>query len=169
MITSRVEYTEREEQTFLINGLDRIPLREVVNDRERDIAVFRIPREYCRDVCNDMEPEDLYTGEPPLGTSVMFIGYPAKIGHYYREAKFAGMIAKGSQYNGHELPVDAIAIFPSLITGDSGSGLFDRETGRLMGINYYNIQTLGLVKPIRLFEPYLGSVQDVVMGSASAQ
>jgi len=155
MSASRVQYTERSERTWLVNDGQRIPLEEIVNDRGLDIAVFRIPAEYCEDVCNDMDESDLYTQELPLGTEVMFIGYPAKIGHYYREAKFAGMIEKGERYNDHELPVDAIAIFPSLITGDSGSGLFDMHTGKLMGINYYNIQTLGLVKPISIFEPYL--------------
>lgn len=161
MSASRVPYTSTEERTYLVDGGNRIPLTEIVNDRELDIAVFRIPREYCKGVCNDMTPADLYTEEPSLGADVMFIGYPAKIGHYYREAKFAGIIDKGKQYNGHELPVDAIAIFPSLITGDSGSGLFDKRSGRLMGINYYNIQTLGLVKPIGVFKPYLGSPQTV--------
>lgn len=157
MSVSRVRYTSREERTYLVHGPRRIPLREIVNDQGRDVAVFQIPAEYCDGICNDMGPSDLYAGEPALGAEVMFIGYPAKIGHYYREAKFAGMIEKGKQYNGHELPVDAIAIFPSLITGDSGSGLFDRRSGRLMGINYYNIQTLGLVKPIEVFKPYLGA------------
>lgn len=167
MSTSRVAYTERHERTFLLKDGDRIPLQEVVNDRARDIAVFRILPEHCAGVCNDLETPDLYDGDPPLGTEVMFIGYPAKIGHYYREAKFAGMMEKGKQYNGHELPVDAIAIFPSLITGDSGSGLFEKSSGRLMGINYYNIQTLGLVKPISVFRPYLDPSPTMVMSSVS--
>jgi len=166
MSASRVPYSSRQEQTYLLNGEQRIPLKEIVNDRRLDIAVFRIPPEYCDGVCNDMDASDLYMDELALGTDVMFIGYPAKIGHYYREAKFAGMIDKGKQYNDHELPVDAIAIFPSLITGDSGSGLFDKRTGKLMGINYYNIQTLGLVKPIGVFEPYLGMHQTVAYGRA---
>lgn len=153
---SRVEYTDRREKTYLVNGDDRIPLEEIVNDRALDIAVFRIPARYCPGVCNQMDASDLYSGEIPLGTEVMFIGYPARIGFYYRESRFAGIVHKGARYNGQEIPVDAIAIYPSLITGDSGSGLFDKRTGRLMGINYFNIQTLGLVKPIAVYAPYLG-------------
>lgn len=166
MTTSRIEYSNRDEQTYLVEEEQRIPLREVVNDRDRDIAVFQIPEEYCDGICNDMKSSDLYVGQPALGAKVMFIGYPAKIGHYYREANFAGMIDKGKQYNDHELPLDAIAIFPSLITGDSGSGLFDRRTGKLMGINYFNIQTLGLVKPIDVYRPYLDTPGTVAYGGA---
>ncbi len=166
MTASRTGYSRRVEQTYLIDGERRIPLREVIKDRDRDIAVFRIPGEHCDGVCNELEPSDLFAGRPVLGAEVMFIGYPAKIGHYYREARFAGVIEKGKQYNDHELPVDAFAIFPSLITGDSGSGLFDRHTGRLMGINYFNIQTLGLVKPIDVYRPYLDMPGTVAYGAS---
>lgn len=167
MSASRSEYTSRNEQTFLVGKGRRIPLEEIVNDRRLDIAVFRIPEAYCPGVCNELDGTDLYNGAPALGTEVMFIGYPAKIGHYYREAKYAGMIERGKQYNDHELPVDAMAIFPSLITGDSGSGLFEKRTGRLMGINYFNIQTLGLVKPIGVFEPYLAPRRSVVASAGT--
>lgn len=166
MTTSRTGYSRRVEQTYLVDGERRIPLREIVKDRDRDIAVFQIPGAYCDGVCNELAPSDLFAGRPALGAEVMFIGYPAKIGHYYREARFAGMIEKGKQYNDHELPVDAFAIFPSLITGDSGSGLFDRRTGRLMGINYFNIQTLGLVKPIDVYKPYLETPATLDLGDS---
>jgi len=166
--TSRIPYVARRERTYLLSGTRRIPLEEIVNDRALDIAVFRIPREYCDGVCNGMGVSDLYSGVIPLGRDVMFIGFPAEIGFYYRESKFAGMVKKGKEYNGRTIPVDAIAIYPSLITGDSGSGLFDKDTGRLMGINYYNIQTLGLVKPIALFEPYLNSAPTIAYRTETA-
>lgn len=165
---SRVAYTDRQERTYLVNADQKIPLQEIVSDRSLDIAVFQIPEEYCDQVCNGLDESDLYTGDIPLGTDVMFIGYPAKIGFYYRESKFAGVVQRGSKYNGREIPVDAIAIYPSLVTGDSGSGLFDKKTGRLMGINYYNIQTLGLVKPISVYEPYLRDGQALAYQSERA-
>lgn len=165
---SRIPYVGHKERTYLLKGNGRIPLEEIVNDRARDIAVFRIPREYCDGVCNTLGVSDLYSGDIPLGEEVMFIGFPAEMGFYYRESKFAGIVKKGKEYNGRKIPVDAIAIYPSLITGDSGSGLFDKDTGRLIGINYYNIQTLGLVKPIALFEQYLDSTPRIAYRTDSA-
>lgn len=132
---------EKEKEITFIDG---IPLEEIVNDKNADVAVFRLPKGLCVKYCNNLA----YSTEPlEIGQQVYFIGNPSNTGKVFRMARIGRLNVpkemKG-EYDG------GIGLDTYAIMGDSGSPVFNMK-GKVIGAIQAVAGTMGYFKPIRQF------------------
>ena len=130
-------FKEKEETT-----LDDIVLKEVVKDKEQDIAVFKVYDEYI----GDKFPFALGDSDKiQYGQEVLLIGNPQLQGINVRE----GIVSSKVKGNG-------FYVSANITHGDSGSALIDRHTFELLGLNAQrHYDNIALIRPINLFKKYL--------------
>ena len=131
---------EREKE---ITSIDDIPLEEIVNDKNADVAVFRLPKELCAKYCNDLA----YSTEPlEIGQQVYFIGNPNNTGKVFRMARIGRLESERmkGEYAG------AIGLDTYIIPGDSGSPVFNMQ-GKIIGAIQAFSGGMGYFKPIKQF------------------
>ena len=130
-------FKEKEETT-----LDDIVLKEVIKDREQDIAVFKLYDEYI----GDKFPFALGDSDKiQYGQEVLLIGNPQLQGINVRE----GIVSSKVRGNG-------FYVSANITHGDSGSALIDRHTFELLGLNAQrHYDNVALIRPINLFKKYL--------------
>jgi len=134
---------EREKE---ITSIDDIPLEEIVNDRNADVAVFRLPKELCAKYCNDLA----YSTEPlEIGQQVYFIGNPNNTGKVFRMARIGRLNVPKEMNGGHGYDGD-IGLDTYAVMGDSGSPVFNMK-GRVIGVMQAVAGTMGYFKPIKHF------------------
>lgn len=159
---------EREEKTFvLIPGEGEFELEEIINDRERDMAVFQLPQEVCDlGYCDKIYPYKLKK-DVKIGDEVYWSANPGNQGHHYRKSYVSRLENLPSLtkdiYNSSGLTdsmiQNSIGLGTHIIQGSSGNPVFDNETGALVGVIKFGLGTelgtLGYMQSIDLFEPYL--------------
>ena len=134
---------EREKE---ITSIDDIPLEEIVNDKNADVAVFRLPKELCAKYCNDLA----YSTEPlEIGQQVYFIGNPNNTGKVFRMARIGRLNVPKEMNGGHGYDGD-IGLDTYAVMGDSGSPVFNMK-GRVIGVMQAVAGTMGYFKPIKHF------------------
>lgn len=127
-----------------ITFIDGIPLEEIVNSRDTDVAIFRLPKELCAKYCN----QSTYSLEPlEIGQQVYFIGNPKNTGKVFRMARI-GRLDAPKQMNGEYS--GAIGLDTYTIFGDSGSPVFNMK-GEVIGVIQALVAGMGYFKPIRQF------------------
>ena len=122
--------------------LDDIVLKEVVRDKEKDVAVFKTPDEYI----GASYPFKLGDSDKvQYGQEILLIGNPALHGINVRE----GIISS-------KVKDDRLVISANIVPGDSGTAIVDRHTFELLGLSaqrWYDM--IAVARPINLFKPYL--------------
>lgn len=122
--------------------LDGKVLEEIVNEKEKDIAVFKLPPNLIR----NSYPFSLGdTDKLQYGQEILLIGNPALSGFNVRE----GIVSRKVENN-------RFAISANIVPGDSGTIVVDRNTFELLGLNaqkWYN--EIAVARPINLYKPYL--------------
>lgn len=122
----------------LLNG-ER--LEEIVKDADKDIAVFKLPKDYK----GQRYPFELGDSDKVgYGQEILVIGNPALEGINVRE----GIVSSKSK-NGE------FSISPQVTNGDSGSATVDRHTFALLGLNRIIRYNVAYAVGINEFKRYL--------------
>lgn len=127
-----------------ITSIDDIPLEEIVNNREKDIAVFKLSKELCAKYCNNLT----YSTEPlQIGQQVYMVGNPALTGktvRFMRISRFGSPTTANKEYKGN------IGFDSYIVDGDSGSPVFNMK-GEVIGVAQSIAGGIGYFKLIKHF------------------
>ena len=132
-------YIDKEKEETTLGG---VTIESIVKDKEKDIAVFRLPYAYR----GESYPFGLGDSDKIRYTQeILLIGNPAYAGFNVREGIVSGKVQDGM-----------FAVSANISGGDSGTITVDRHTFQILGINAErHYETIAKVRAINLFKPYL--------------
>ena len=130
---------EVQEESTTLNGTT---LEEIANDPARDLAVFKLPRNYdgSRFPFGLGDSDNIYLGQP-----VYVLGYPSLT----KEELRVGIISN------RDLSDNKFDVSVIMTRGDSGTACVDYETFSLLGINATANSVYGSVVPINYYKGYI--------------
>ena len=141
----RINRERIKEDTYL----EGIKLHPLIEDNERDVAVFDLSKtlELCEKYCNDLTLEEVVVRKEGIypGMRVFWSGNPRNYGNFYNEAMVSRNYEDEIQDKSSQ---ESFYINMWLIPGDSGTPIYTEINGRnkIAGVAQRTWQGLGGIK-----------------------